>query len=294
MTRPRIDAATRTKEIRTVLLRVLLLNLAVVAMKLVAFVSANAMSVLAEVVHSSLDASNNVFALWIARVAGRGPDEEHPYGHHKFETLGALVLVGLLSISVFELVQHALLRELAGGPPRVEATPVALALVGASVVVGLLVARYEERRGRALGSDILLADAAHTRSDVYAAVAVLAGLVGVALGYPVLDTIVTLCVAAIIAWTGWRIVKRVVPVLVDERAVEPEWIKGEAEAEAGVEACYGIRSRGRPGAIFAELTISVDPGLDVQRSHEIADAVEARVTGALDARKVVVHVEPAP
>ncbi|MGD2069581.1 MAG: cation diffusion facilitator family transporter [Gemmatimonadota bacterium] len=278
---------------RSVLFRVLLLNLLVVAMKVVAFASANALSVVAEAVHSSLDASNNVFALWIARVAGREPDEDHPYGHHKFETLGALALVGFLSITVFELVQHSVLRLLGLRSAHVEATPLALGIMAVSAAVGLLVSRYEAGRGRALNSDILLADAAHTRSDVYTTLAVLAGLGVVRLGHPVVDPLITLVVAAIVAWTGWRIVRGAVPVLVDERAVSSERIRGVAEDTEGVASCYGIRSRGRRGEIFAELTISVDRDLDVLSSHAIADTVEERVMREIHAREVVVHVEPA-
>lgn len=264
------------------------------AIKLVAFVSANALSIVAEAVHSSLDASNNVFALWIARVAGAEPDEDHPYGHQKFDTLGALVLVGVLSITVFELLQHSVLRLARGVPEDVEATPLAIGIMAVSALAGLGVSWYEDRRGRELGSDILLADAAHTRSDVYTTLAVLAGLGAVAMGFPIADPIVTLVVAVIIGWTGWRIVRRAVPVLVDERAVDPARIQRVAEGHRGVEACYGIRSRGRPGEIFAELTISVARELDVHASHEIADEVEARVAREVQAREVVVHVEPAP
>jgi len=276
-----------------VLFRVLLLNLAVVVIKLVAFLSANALSIIAEALHSTLDASNNVFALWIARLAGRAPDEDHPYGHHKFETLGALVLVGALSVTVFELVQHSAARLLHGAPTEVTATPLAIALMALSAVAGLVISRYESRRGKELGSDILLADAMHTRSDVFTTVAVLAGLGAIRMGYPLADPLVTLAVAGIIAWTGWRIIRAAIPELVDERAVPRESIQRVAEDRNGVFACYRIRSRGRTGQIFAELTISVDPSLDVHQSHAIADEVEERVARAVGAREVVVHVEPA-
>ena len=171
-------------EIRRVLRFVLWLNGAVVALKLAAFVSSNVLSVFAEAVHSSLDAMNNVFALWIARVAGRAPDEDHPYGHHKFETLGALVLVGFLSITVFELLQRSLLQVFGGPRPRIEATPLALGVMTLSMVVGLATSVWEARRGRALGSQILLADAAHTRSDVLTSAAVLGGLVATTSIFP--------------------------------------------------------------------------------------------------------------
>lgn len=290
---PADQECARGAEVTRVLRGVLWINLGVVALKLVAYVSSNALSVVAETVHSALDASNNVFALWIARVAVRGPDDDHPYGHAKFETLGALVLVGFLSITVFELMQRAVLRLLSDQPPEVRGTPLAMGVMAVSVLVGFGVAVWEARRGRQLRSDILLADAAHTRSDVLTTTAVLGGLIAVHAGYSAVDPWITIAVAVIIARTGLVIVRETVPVLVDERAVDPIRIQRLAEAVAQVDAVYQIRSRGRPGQMFAELTIAVAPELDVTRSHEVADEVERRVSDELGAREVVVHVEPA-
>jgi cation diffusion facilitator family transporter len=272
---------------------VLWLNGGVVALKLAAFFSSHVLSVFAEAVHSSLDAMNNVSALWIARVAAREPDEDHPYGHHKFETLGALVLVGFLSITVFELLQRSVERLLSDGPSEVEATPLAIGVMIASMGVGLGASVWEARRGRELGSQILMADSAHTRSDVLTSAAVIGGLIAIRAGHPAADPWITIAVAVIIAHTGWSILRETVPVLVDQRAVDPERIRSVAEAVPLVSSAYGIRSRGRPGEMFAEMTISVAGSLDVRRSHQIADEVERRVTEELGAREVVVHVEPA-
>lgn len=287
------SVSPRSVAIGRVLRGVLWINLGVLSLKVAALVSSQALSVAAETVHSSLDATNNVFALWIARLASRGPDEDHPYGHHKFETLGALVLVGFLSITVFELLQRSVTRMTVGGPTDVRATPLAIWVMATSMVVGLAVSIWEARRGRALSSDILLADAAHTNSDVLTSAAVLGGLVAIRAGYPQVDPWITILVAVLIARTGWRILRDTVPVLVDERAMDPVRIQRIAESTGDVSAAYRIRSRGRAGEMFAELTIAVAANLDVRRGHEIADEVERRVEGDLGAREVVVHVEPA-
>lgn len=286
------EPASRGHQVRRVLLQVLVLNLVVVAAKGVAWWSSGAISIIAEAIHSSLDALNNLIALAFAGVAAREPDENHPYGHQKFETLGALVVVGFLSVTVFELVKGAMGRLLASAPPAVDATPVAMWIMAASAAAGLAVSTWEARQGRRLGSHLLLADAAHTRTDVYAALAVLAGLGAVRAGFPLADPLIALGVAVLIAFTGWRILRDTVPVLVDERAVEDRAVRRLAEGTPGVRASWGIRSRGRPGEIFVELTISVDPHLDVSRAHDIADLVEDRVSTTLGAREVTVHVEP--
>ena len=284
---------SRSAEVRRVLRIVLWLNLTVLALKLAALISSRALSVAAEAVHSSLDATNNVFALWIARLAGQAPDEDHPYGHQKFETLGALVLVGFLSTTVFELVQRSVTQMTSSAPENVRATPLAMAVMATSMAVGLAVSMWEARRGRALGSDILVADAAHTGADVLTSAAVLAGLVAIRAGYPQADPWITIAVAILIARTGWRILRETVPVLVDERAVDSSHIQRVAESIDQVSSAYRIRSRGRAGEMFAEVTIAVAADLDVKRAHEIADEVERRVERELGAREVVVHIEPA-
>ena len=161
-----------------------------------------------------------------------------------------------------------------------------------SLGAGIAITRSESRAGRQLGSDLLLADAAHTRSDVLTTLAVLIGLVAIRAGYPLADPVVTVLVALLIAHTGFGIVRETVPVLVDSRAVDPSRIEGLAHQVPGVKSVYGIRSRGRRGERFAELTIAVDPTLDVATSHAMADEVERRVAHSLGARDVVVHVEP--
>lgn len=282
---------SRNREIRRVLAWTLAVNLIVVAAKAVAGVRAEALSVVAEAAHSSVDAWNNVLGLVLAQVAAGAPDEEHPYGHAKFETLGALGVVAFLSITVFELLTSAIGRLIAG-TARPEATPFVVGVMAASAVISFVVSRYENRHGVALGSELLIADAAHTGSDVYASLGVLIGLGLVALGYPRADAALTLLVAFVIARAGWRILRTTVPVLVDERAVEARTIRRIALDTSGVLGCYDVRSRGRTGDIFAELTIAVARSMNVEAAHDIADHVERRVAREVGAREVVVHIEP--
>lgn len=284
-------AAARSAAVRRVLFITLAANVAVVIAKLAAGIYADSLSILAEAAHSSVDALNNVLAIALAAVAAREPDREHPYGHAKFETLGALAVVAFLSITVFELVTGATAR-LVAGDVRPRATLPVAAVIALAALVSLGVSVYERNAGRRLSSDLLLADAAHTRSDFWASISVLVGLGFVALGYPRADAVVTLVVAGLITRAGFRIVMHTVPVLVDERAVDDRAIRAIARATPGVAGCYAVRSRGREGEVFAELTIAVDGQLDVERAHDIADEVERRVADALGARDVVVHVEP--
>ncbi|HEX2206725.1 MAG TPA: cation diffusion facilitator family transporter [Longimicrobium sp.] len=294
MTRAAANSAeeARAREVQRVLKLMLAVSLVLVAGKTTAGILSGSLAVLGGAFDSGLDVLTTLVAITMARVAGEEPDERHPYGHEKFEALGALAMVAFLSITVFELVRTAVGRLRGGGHEAVD-TSLGVWVMGASLVIGVAASEYERRRGKALESELLLADAAHLRADVFVTLAVLVGLLLTRLGWRTGDAWTTLFVAVLIIRTGFHIIREAVPVLVDEAAVEAAEIREMAEAMDGVDAAYDVRSRGRrEGARFAELTIAVRSGLDIEEAHEIADLVEDEVRRRLGARRVVVHVEP--
>jgi cation diffusion facilitator family transporter len=194
----------RPDEVRRVLGRVLILNLIVVAIKLIVGFRTGALSVLGAALESSLDLLNNVVGMVLVTIAARAPDETHPYGHAKFETLGALAIVTFLSISCFELLREAVVRLIHAQTPQRPSLS-EIAFVGVTLAVNAMVVVYERRRGRELSSSFLIADAAHTHSDLYVTLLAIASLGSSWAGYGVLDPILAVLVALIIAWNGYQI-----------------------------------------------------------------------------------------
>lgn len=270
---------------------ILLANLAVVAVKISVGLSANSLAVLGDAVHSSVDAVNNLFGMVVVRFAAKAPDEDHPYGHGKFETLGALLVVVFLSVTLFELLQGAISRLWLHAPaPAV--TPTVAGLLVATLVINLIVVRYETLMGRRLQSEILLADAAHTRADVFITIAVIVGLALATLGLPQADPALAILVAAMVVRIGIRVVGRAIPSLVDQAAVDSDAIRREATKVPGVRRAYDIRSRAASAKRFAELTIAVEGSETVATAHHMADVVEERLRTNLDLHEILVHVEP--
>jgi cation diffusion facilitator family transporter len=282
-----------TAAVRRVLLGLLVANLGVLAAKAIVGVVSGSLAVLGDALHSSVDSSYNVLGLIVVRVAARAPDEDHPYGHGKFETLGALAVIVFLSITCFELVRSAV-QKLAGGGHVITMTDGNLAVLVATLGVNVFVAWYENRRGNELSSELLIADAAHTRTDVFITVGVLIGVLFARQGHLWVDPVVAIAVALLIVRVAYKIFARTVPVLVDERAIPARAIRQAAQAVDGVKSAYGIRSRGghRPGVRYAEVTIAVDRSANVETAHAIADEVEERLKQDLDLNEVTVHVEP--
>jgi cation diffusion facilitator family transporter len=277
--------------VRRVFIGLLVANLAVVGVKLAVGIASGSLAILGTAVDSCVDALNNVLALIVVRVAAKEPDEDHPYGHGKFETLGALAIVGFLSITCFELVRGAV-NDLVGGVRRVVVGDFQLALLVLTLGVNVLITWYEHRRGIELGSELLVADAAHTRADVFITVGVVVGVLLTRRGWWWIDPAIAIVIALVIVFVAYRILARTVPVLVDQRALPTGEIQRTAQAVPGVKGAYGIRSRGPSDLRYAEVTIAVDRSANVESAHAIADEVEERLKRDLQFHEVTVHVEP--
>ena len=286
------NAPDRSLAVRRVLAGLLVANLGVLAAKVFVGLVSGSLAVLGDALHSSVDSINNMLGLIVVRVASQAPDEDHPYGHGKFESLGVLAVVVFLSITCFELVRSAVQR-LADGGHAIEMSAQGLVLLLLTLGVNVFVAWYENRRGRDLSSELLIADAAATRADVFITVGVLIGVLFSRRGYVWVDPIVAIAVAILMVRVGYQIFARTLPVLVDARAIPAPTIRQTAQAVEGVKSAYGIRSRGgNAGVRYAEVTIAVDPAANVAAAHAIADAVEERLKKDLELEEVTVHVEP--
>jgi len=288
---PVADTREKSSGVRRVLGGIFAANILVVILKFAVGVDTNSLAVFGDALQSSVDAVNNLFALFVVRVASKAPDEDHPYGHAKFETLGALLIALLLALSIFELVRGAVARLLMGAPP-LNVSGLALALLVFTLAVNIWVVWFETRAGRWLNSDILLADALHTRTDVFITLGVLTGLAIARFGLAWADPVLAIIVAVLVGRAGYQILRRSIPSLVDERAFDQATIRREAEGVNGVVSAYSIRSRRAGDRQFAELTIAVDGAANVASAHRIADQVEDRLRDSLQLDEVTVHVEP--
>jgi cation diffusion facilitator family transporter len=279
------------RQVQRVLWIVLAANLLVAAAKLFIGLRAGALSALADAFHSGLDASANIIGLVGIAIASRPPDRNHPYGHRKYEAIAAMILGLFLLLASLEVIQGMVERLLIGGQPEVSG-PLFLLML-ATLPVNLAISRYEARQGERLRSSILMADALHTRTDVFVTLSVLASLAAARLGIPWLDPLVALGVVGVILIAGLRILRSTALVLTDSAAVDPEEVERVARSVPGVRAIHKVRSRGTPDATYVDLHLKVDPAMSTEQAHAIATEVEERlkaeIPGVVDA---VVHVEP--
>jgi cation diffusion facilitator family transporter len=284
-------ARERIRRITRVLWAILVLNLIVALAKIFYGLASGAVALLADGIHSLLDASGNVVALIGISAARRPPDANHPYGHRKFETFAALGVAGLLFLGCYEIAQSA--WERLRHPRPLELTPAILVTLLLTLAINVFVVLYERRQGRRLQSELLLADAAHTRSDVFATLLVLTSFAATRFRIPHADLAAAGVIVLLILRAGFEIVKGTISTLSDERRIPPGEVEAVALAAPGVLEVHNVRSRGPDDDIHVDLHILVDPALPIAAAHEIGHVVEKRLRerwqGLSD---VVVHVEP--
>jgi cation diffusion facilitator family transporter len=250
-------------------------------------------SMVADGYHSLMDGTNNVVGLVVAGFAYAPPDEGHPYGHRKFET-AATLLIGFALLSLaYQVVEEALHHVSGSRLPTI--TSLNWAVMGVTLAANIFVASYEARQGRRLGSSYLLADAAHTRSDIYVTLGVVASFAGARARLPWVDPAVAVVIASFIAVLGVRILIGSFHTLTDRAVLPRQALEAVVRAVPEVRACGDIRTRGGPDAVYVDLVVKVDGELSLRAAHDVADAVEAALQAARpEIVDVVVHVEPWP
>lgn len=282
------------RAIRRVLWVTMGLNLVATAAKLIVGYMTGSLSLIADGIDSVFDSASNVIGLVGIHFAAQPADEDHPYGHRKAETMTALIIAGLLFLTTWELLQNAVERLRNPALIKAEANWWSFGALLVSISIHMLVVWYEMREGRRLGSDVLVADALHTRADIFVSLSVAAGLVAVRLGYPIADPILAVVVALLIGKIGLDILRENIPTLMDRLVMPVDEIVQVALSVPGVLSCHRVRSRGHEQDFYADLHIRVDPEMSTDQAHGIAHEVQRRLRERRpELRDVTIHVEPA-
>lgn len=271
----------------------LALNIIVALSKIVIGLVSGALSITADGFHSIVDGSSNVIALIATRIAARPPDADHPYGHQRFETIASLAIGGFLILTAWEIITVALNRLSGGGQPP-ELTPLTFAVMIGTLVVNVFVTTYEGRAGRRLRSELLIADAAHTRTDVWTTISVLISITLVALfGWTWVDTVAALVIVLLILRTAWTLLRRTGSVLVDTAPYTPEQLVAWAKETPSVEQIVRARSRGPADAAQIDIDVQVAPETTADHTEAIANAIRDQLGHHIEGlAEVEVHFVP--
>jgi cation diffusion facilitator family transporter len=283
----------RYAEVSRVLARVFVLNIVVALAKIVLGYTSGAVSILSDGFHSLTDSASNIVALVGVRIARQPPDDDHPYGHRKFETMASVGILVFLVLVLVQVASAALTRLRSVEAPTVDAT--SFWVMGGTFLINVAVVVYERRAGRRLSSEILLADAHHTTSDLATSLTVIAALIGVRLGYAWLDPAAALIVAGFIAWACWEIFQDTSRILGDRVVIDESRIRKVVQQVPEVLGCHHIRTRGPSDHVFLDLHVWMDGGLPLHEAHRLSHVVKDKLMATFPQIKdAVIHIEPPP
>ncbi len=284
----------RSVESQRVTLVGAVVNLLLSALKIVIGVIGHSEALVADGIHSLSDLASDALVYFASRHARHAPDEEHPYGHGRFETAATLGLGGLLILVAAGITWDAVQRMFS---PAELLQPGSIALYVAlfSILIKEWLYHYTVRVGRRIRSNMLIANAWHHRSDAISSVIVFVGILGTLAGLPYLDAIAAVAVGIMVAHIGWDLGWSAIQELVDAGLEEEKLnaIRRTILSVGGVRDIHMLRTRRLGGVASADVHVQVEPRLSVSEGHMIALTVEQRLKEEVDeVEDVTVHIDP--
>ena len=278
--------------IRRTLILVLVLNWAVALAKIIFGLASRCVSITADGFHSLSDGASNIVGLVGINIASQPTDKDHPYGHKKYETFFSLGIAMLLFLVAFNLFKEGMNRIYHPLTPEIDFKSFTVMLI--TLAINIWVMKYEYKKGKALRSDILVSDAMHTKADIFTSLSVIAALVMIKFGHPIMDPIVTILISLFIVHAGYDIVKDSSRILCDTAAIlDTKRIVNTVLGIEGVKTCHKIRTRGRPDDIYVDLHVQVNSDMRMDDAHKISYRIEEAIKKAVpEVTDVVVHMEP--
>ncbi len=271
-----------------------ILDLVLGITKLIVGYLAYSQALIADGIHSLTDLATDGIVLYAAGKSNHGPDAEHPYGHGRFETIATVGLAVAL-ILVASGIAYAAIQQLF--EPQQLAHPGVWALLVAilSIASKEWIYHYTMRVARRQRSDMLRANAWHSRTDAFSSVIVLIGIAGTMAGFSYLDALAAVGVALIIAhigWgLGWKALKELADTAVDQRQVDR--LRQSIMDVGGVRDLHLLRTRHAGGQVLVDVHIIVDAVISISEGHHISEVVSDRLLKEFEGvTDVTVHIDP--
>jgi len=284
----------RGAESRRVALVGAVVNLLLAVVKISIGFSARSQALIVDGIHSLSDLLSDILVWYAASHASHGPDEQHPYGHGRFETAATLALGGMLVLVAGGIIWDSIER-LFVSDELWQPQPLALYAAGFSIVANEALFWYTLLVSRRINSDLLRANAWHHRTDAISSVVVLVGIAGTLLGFIYLDLVAALIVGIMVAKIGWDLgwgaMQELVDASVDEETVVR--IRQIINDIHGVRSIHMLRTRRQGHEAMADVHVQVSPWISVSEGHMISMAVEEQIKQGVDEMTdVIVHIDP--
>lgn len=267
-------------------------NLALAAAQGVAGLLTHSQGLVADSIHSLSDLASDFVVLLALRHSRKAADEDHHYGHQRYENAASLVLGLLLFVVGAGMVWSAAVK--LGQPQAAAIAPAALWVALGSLLAKELLFRYMLAVAQRARSKLLVANAWHARSDAASSLVVAIGIGGNLLGLPLLDPIAAAIVGFMVAKTGWAFLWEALHDLTDRAATieETDRIRSEILETPGILGVHDLRTRRTGDLLLVDAHLEVDGSLSVEEGHRIAVDARRRVMARHPVLNMMTHVDP--
>ena len=270
-------------------------NVLLAVFKLIAGILGNSMALISDAVHSASDVLATAIAYVGDRIARRAADENHPYGHERFEQLASAALAIILACVGVGIGVAGVQAALGGGAQSEAPGILALVAAGVSIVVKEAMFWYTRHGARKIGSDVFMADAWHHRTDALSSVAALVGVGAARLGFPLGDSLASIVICLFILKVAWSVGREAIGKLVDESggAELDDLIAEQVLSCEGVDHVDSVVTRRFGSQYYADVEIAMDGSLPLSEAHRRAECVHAHIERECpQVKHVTVHVNP--
>ncbi|MFA4851465.1 MAG: cation diffusion facilitator family transporter [Bacteroidales bacterium] len=281
------------KKVRTARLSIIS-NTCLIIMKTVVGIMSGSVSIISEAIHSTMDLLASIIAFFSVKISDGPPDEEHPYGHGKFENISGVIEALLIFVAaiwiIYEAVHKILIKY------EVENLGLGFIVMFISSVVNFFISRRLYKVAKETDSIALEADALHLKVDVYTSLGVAIGLFLIWItGYHILDPIFAILVALLILRESFILLKTAYSPLLDVKLADEEIDiikKAIRDKNFGCMAFHQLRTRKAGHLKYVDLHLVVPQDYSVKESHDMCDAIEKEIERMINNIEVTIHVEP--
>ncbi|HEX8978810.1 MAG TPA: cation diffusion facilitator family transporter [Parasulfuritortus sp.] len=290
---PEDSAPDREQATKRSTLVSVVVNLLLSLGQVIAGLLSGSQGLVADGIHSLSDLVADFVVLFAAHHSRKEADEDHPYGHHRYENAASLVL-GLLLLGVGIGMIWAAANKLAEPESIAKVHVLALWVALIALIAKESLFRYMLRVGERVRSSMLIANAWHARSDAASSLVVAGGIVGNLTGFPLLDPVAALIVGLMIIRMGFGFSWSALHDLMD-RAVDAETLNGMRAMllnTPGVLGVHDLRTRKMADLIVVDVHLEIDGEITVRQGHDIADEAERRLRAGFPVLNVMTHVDP--
>ena len=246
-----------------------------------------------ESAHTFSDILTSAIAFLGFKIGLKPPDREHPYGHGRAEPLMGLAIVFFLVVVAFEIFSQVYTKIRV--PTLTSPSYLAVVMAAAGIGVNFALTSYSMKVGRKINSPAIVADANHQKVDIFACTAILVGVLGSKMGFPILDPIVAFFIGIMILKTAWDVFKENVDIIMGKVPSEKILtdIKSAAVSVPGVYGAHNIRINYMGPCASTELHIEVGGDIELREAHRLSDEVEKNIVESVDVVTLAtVHVCP--